>query len=162
MAAGNTYEPIATTTLGSATANVTFSSISGSYTDLVLVINAGVSTTGAITVQLNADTGTNYSVTRLYGDGSTATSDRFSSQNYLDLSFFPNTLNNNSIIHFMNYSNTTTNKTILARWNSTSYTTAVVGLWRNTAAVNSIKLYNALGYNLIAGSTFSLYGIKNA
>jgi hypothetical protein len=33
-----TYEPIATTTLGSAAASVTFSSISGSYTDLVLVV----------------------------------------------------------------------------------------------------------------------------
>jgi hypothetical protein len=129
---------------------------------LVLVINAGVSTTGAITVQLNADGGTNYSVTRFYGDGSTATSDRFSTQNYLDLSFFPNTLNNNSIIHFMNYSNTTTNKTVLARWNSTSFVASVVGLWRNTAAVNSIKLFNSLGYNLITGSTFTLYGIKAA
>ena len=33
-----TYEPIATTTLGSAAASVTFSSISGSYTDLVLIV----------------------------------------------------------------------------------------------------------------------------
>ena len=38
MAAGSTYTPIATTTLGSAQADVTFSSISGSYTDLVLII----------------------------------------------------------------------------------------------------------------------------
>ena len=35
-----TYEPIETQTLDSAAASVTFSSISGSYTDLVLVINA--------------------------------------------------------------------------------------------------------------------------
>ena len=33
-----TYEPIATTTLSTATAEVTFSSISGSYTDLVYII----------------------------------------------------------------------------------------------------------------------------
>ena len=32
-----TYEPIETKTISSATATVTFSSISGSYTDLVLV-----------------------------------------------------------------------------------------------------------------------------
>ena len=32
-----TYEPIATTTLGSAASTITFSSISGSYTDLILV-----------------------------------------------------------------------------------------------------------------------------
>ena len=37
MAAGATYEPIATNTLGSAAASVTFSGISGSYTDLILI-----------------------------------------------------------------------------------------------------------------------------
>jgi hypothetical protein len=36
MAAGNTYTPLATQTLGSAAASVTFSSISGAYTDLVV------------------------------------------------------------------------------------------------------------------------------
>jgi hypothetical protein len=38
MPAGSTYTPIATTTLGSAQADVTFNSFSG-YTDLVLVAN---------------------------------------------------------------------------------------------------------------------------
>jgi hypothetical protein len=38
-----TYEPIATTTLGTAAASVTFSSISGAYTDLVLVCNGNKS-----------------------------------------------------------------------------------------------------------------------
>jgi hypothetical protein len=158
----STYTPLATTTLGSNTAQVTFSSISASYTDLILVINGGVTTQGPINVQLNADTGNNYSVTRLYGNGSTASSDRFSSQPNLDLAFFPNTLDNNSIIHFMNYSNTTTNKTVLTRWNSTGFATAVVGLWRNTAAINSIKLFNASPFDLKQGSTFTLYGIAAA
>jgi len=40
MAAGKTYEPIATTTLSSSAATITFSSISGSYTDLVFVSTA--------------------------------------------------------------------------------------------------------------------------
>ena len=34
-----TYEPIATTTLGSAAASITFSSIAGTYTDLRLVLS---------------------------------------------------------------------------------------------------------------------------
>jgi hypothetical protein len=39
MAAGNTYVAIAEQTLGTAAASVTFSSISGAYTDLVFVVN---------------------------------------------------------------------------------------------------------------------------
>ena len=163
MAAGSTYTPIATTTLGSNTAQVTFSSISGSYTDLILVINGGVTTQGPIHIQVNSDTNINYSYTRLYGNGTTASSDRFSSQNYFDVAFFPNSLDNNSIVHFMNYSNTTTYKTILNRWNSTGFTAAAVGLYRgSTNAITTIKLYNASAYDLKSGSTFTLYGIAAA
>ena len=157
----STYEPIATTTLGSDTSNVTFSSITGTYTDLVLVVNGGMASQAAMVVELNSDTGSNYSITRLYGDGSTATSDRFSNENYLDLGFFPANLNSNSIIQFMNYSNATTYKTVLTRWNSPAYTVAVVGLWRDTAAITSIKLFNALAVNLKSGTSFTLYGIKS-
>jgi hypothetical protein len=162
MAAGSTYVPIANQVLTSATASVTFSSIPSTYTDLVLIANGGVSTLGSITIQLNSDTGTNYSYTRVYGNGSAATSDRFTSQNYLDLGYFPNSFGNSSITHFMNYSNTSTYKTTITRWATTSYTTAEVGLWRNTAAINSIVLYNSSSYNLNAGSTFTLYGIQAA
>ena len=158
----STYTPIATTTLGSATSQVIFSSIPATYTDLILVMNTGLSTQGALNARLNGDTSTNYSTTRLYGDGSTASSDRFSNQDYLDFGFLPNSLNNNSIVHFMNYSNTTTNKTMLTRWNSTGFVTATVSLWRSTSAINAIRLYSSLGYNLNAGSTFTLYGVKSA
>lgn len=157
-----TYDPIATTTLGSNTSNITFSSISGTYTDLILVINGGLATTAAVTIQLNSDTGTNYSYTRLYGDGTSATSDRFTSQNQFDVGFVTATLNNSIFVHFLNYSNTTTNKTILNRWGSTTYTTAAVGLWRSTAAINAIKIYNSGGQNLLSGTTATLYGIKAA
>jgi hypothetical protein len=65
-----TYTPIATTTLGTAAASVTFSSISGSYTDLVLII-AGVQSVADVPyIQFNSDTATNYSRTQLSGDGS--------------------------------------------------------------------------------------------
>jgi hypothetical protein len=53
MAAGNTYTPIVTNTLSSATSSVTFSSISGSYTDLVLVIAYKAATTNYPTLRLS-------------------------------------------------------------------------------------------------------------
>jgi hypothetical protein len=60
----------------------------------------------------------------------------------------------------MNYSNSTTYKTILGRSNAaTSGTSAAVGLWRSTSAINSIEIGTV---SFTAGSTFSLYGIAAA
>jgi hypothetical protein len=167
MAAGITYTPIATTTLSSAQSSVTFSSISGSYTDLVLVMSPWL-TSGADNskITVNSDTGTNYSRTNLYGDGSSAGSGRGTSESafYPDRSAYPNTTAgaNTVIVSFMNYSNTTTYKTFLARANNTSYgTSAQVGLWRNTSAITSITITHATS-TYASGSTFSLYGITAA
>ena len=82
MAAGITYTPIATTDVTSSVADVTFSSISGSYTDLVLIISPISTATSGVDIafQFNSDTGSNYSLTGLYGNGSSATSYRKSSR----------------------------------------------------------------------------------
>ena len=164
-----TYEPIATTTLSSAQSSVTFSSISGSFTDLVLVMNAkGTGFTGSGTypyVRYNSDSGTNYSRTYLSGNGSAASSGRGSSENLQYLvggTYVDGTFAYNSITHFMNYSNTTTHKTMLSRANNSGVQVdALVGLWRSTSAITSIIVYSSSG-NFDTGSTFSLYGITAA
>jgi hypothetical protein len=168
MAAGKTYEPIATTTLGSATASVTFSSISGSYTDLVLVMNpAAASLTNVLTCQVgngSIDTGSNYSNTYLAASG-TVQSGRYTSQTFWYASFELLTTNfsQNSIMQFLNYSNTTTYKTSLTRYNEASAGVgAYVNLWRSTSAINTIRLAIAGGTNFVSGSTFTLYGIAAA
>ena len=100
-----TYATIATTTLGTAAASVTFSSISGSYTDLVLVVspisNSGTGVDNSI--QFNSDTGSNYSLTGLYGNGSSGVSYRKSSRTQLDLAY--NGTNDNPMLRYniMNY-----------------------------------------------------------
>ena len=157
-----TYEPIATNTLGSAAASVTFSSIPATYTDLIVVI-AGTLTTGSdnVSFRLNGDSGTNYSVTVLTGDGSTATSGRASTitdggRMALD------TTQGVCTYHFMNYSNTTTYKTVLGRTGTATYGVRTgVSLWRNTAAVSSIVLL-PLSYTFNTGTVLTLYGIKSA
>ena len=169
MAAGPTYTPIATTTLGSAASSVTFSSISGSYTDLIIVVNpqlaSGVGNTN-LTMRVNSDTGTNYSWTRLTGDGSSAGSDRasnYSSMILCNAGYMNNAAPSSYIIHVMNYSNTSTYKTVINRANLASVgTDAVVNLWRSTAAINNIQLYAQSGGNMASGSTFTLYGVKSA
>jgi len=160
-----TYEPIATNTLGSAAASVTFSTISGAYTDLVLIINSvAVSTTNNMDISFNGDTGSNYSRTRLSGDGSSAGSGRASSQTSIRLTGdgIVTTGRSNHLVQLMNYSNATTYKTVLARANNTVYgLDAVVGLYRSTSAITSLTLFLTAS-NFDTGSTFTLYGIKAA
>lgn len=160
-----TYEPIATTTLGSDQSSLTFSSISSSYTDLVLIIN-GSFTSGenSYGMRVNGDTGGNYSSTALYGTGSSATSlgNSNTSRMYLGRA---GTSNSTSIIQILNYSNTTTYKTVISRGNSSSIVMATVSLWRSTSAINSLTISEfdfPAGTILASGSTFTLYGIKAA
>jgi hypothetical protein len=150
-----TYTPIAMNTLIAGTTTVTFSSIPSTYTDLVLIINAG--TNVGYSVRLNGDSGTNYSWSRLYGDGSSAVSDRGSNATSITSGWGGQT-NNILTVQIMNYSNTTTNKTALTRIGDNIYTVAMAGLWRNTAAVNQVSIVGTANYAV--GSTFALYGIK--
>lgn len=164
MAAGNTYTQIASTTLGSAS-SVTFSSISSAYTDLRIVIVGAVNTgLQNLTCQFNGDTATNYSRTFLSGNGSSAGSGRESTfaNITLDRYGYFSSSTTNMLVDVMNYSNATTYKTLLSRSNNASEGTgAVVGLWRNTAAINSILL-TLSGSTWTTGSVASLYGITAA
>jgi len=167
MAAGNTYVAIASQTLASAAASVTFSSIPATYTDLVVIFQGGVaSATANLMATVNNDTAANYSSTVLYGNGSTATSGRASSVSKMYLSglaVIDTTLAANAVVNFMNYANATTYKTILARTsNATQMTGTSISLWRSTAAINRIDLSPDAAVNFITGSTFSLYGILAA
>jgi len=165
-----TYNCIATTTLGGHQTDVTFTSISGSYTDLVLICDVVGITTNHQNLALRVgngsiDTGSNYSNTTINGDGTSAVSDRYTGNNliYPDYWGIVNSASRgNAIMHFMNYSNTTTYKTVLCRSGRANMeTSAVVGLWRSTSAINQIRLVADSTNKIGLGSTFSLYGIKS-
>ena len=112
-----TYTPIATTTLGSAAASYTFSSIPSTYTDLILIASGLVSTNGYdFDIRVNGDTATNYSYTALGGNGSSAASYRNSNATFMRFSTYSSwhtSTISNTIIQFQNYSNATTNKTVI-------------------------------------------------
>lgn len=162
-----TYTPIATYTIPSTTASYTFTAISNAYTDLKIIIVGMASAVGrTVKVQFNGDTTSGlYSMTELWATGSGSGSNRRTGQNQINTSYqqvnFSDTAQANAIIDVMNYSNSTTFKTLIARTNSAtaSYpgTAASVGLWRNTAAITSITI---TADDFITGSTFTLYGIK--
>lgn len=164
-----TYEPIVTTTLGSAQSSVTLGSggtISQAYTDLVLVANIGCSSASQrASWQVNGNAGSIYSKTYLLGDGTNTSSLRTygeTSSYIFDGIALPTTVSGNLIQHYQNYSNTTTYKTVLSRCNNPSGgTQAVVGMWSSTSAITSITLTPS-GGNWLSGSTFTLYGILAA
>lgn len=156
-----TYEKIATTTLGSNASSVTLSSIPATYTDLILVANYTVTNPDQfLNIQFNSDSGTNYSNTNLFGDGSSATSNRTSNATAVRAAFYGSS-RSNAILNVMNYSNTTTYKTVISRDNTNTFVVTRANLWRSTSAVNSIYIFPGF-FDIASGSTFTLYGIKAA
>jgi hypothetical protein len=161
----STEVAIATTTLGSASEFITFSSISAAYTDLrvVLVVKNFTSSTSSVNIGLvfNGDTGSNGSTTRLIGDGSTATSN--------------NTTGNTAMCRLQTQASTSlpvfltwdifsyagsTFKTALGEsssdLNGSGQVSRSVGLWRSTSAITSVELS---GPEMAIGTTATLYGI---
>jgi hypothetical protein len=160
--ATSTYTPIATTTLVSAASSYTFSSIPQTYTDLVIVINGFTSfSSSADAYQVSFNGGsTGLSITRLYGNGSSASSDRYSTP----YAGWISTTRGADVINIMNYSNTTTYKTAITRSSSQgSYPIAgaTALLWQSTNAITSVTISDTSG-NWQIGTTFSLYGISAA
>lgn len=162
--ATNTYVALDKKTVSSNVSFVEFTSIPQTYTDLILEINViSTSTAGNyIYLQYNGDTGSNYSTTIMSGTGSSFPSTRFANRTNFNIDYFatPNTEIGTRSVQIMNYSNTTTNKTGLVRADRAGGgTDAMVGLWRSTAAITSIKVTHDTA-QFAPGTTFSLYGIK--
>jgi hypothetical protein len=163
----STYEPIATQTLGSTAASITFSSIAASWTDLRLVWVG--TTTAAVnpSLRLNGNTTSIYSNTTLAGDGASAFADRNSNNTEL---FFASSISTSTSIPVMctidifSYAGST-NKTMLsvasADLNGSGIVERNVGLCRLTAAITSIEL-RARSTTWAVGTTATLYGILKA
>lgn len=167
-----TYEPIASTALSVSSSAITFSSIPGTYTDLKVVVVGRDNSTAAddwtFRTRVNGNSGTNYSITRLRGNGSTASSDRVSNQTLWNWGFLlagtstfaPSLL----VLDFFSYAGST-NKVVLMTGhtdrNGTGNIYKNVGLWRSSSAITEISLLTESG-NWAAGTTATLYGIVRA
>ena len=182
MPAGSTYTPIATTTLSSAAAAISFTSINQNYTDLVIVTSARGATGGHLYARWgngSYDSGSTYSNTGIYarrtdGGGSEERgSEKNTSFTYARLSPFTYAIPTATstfgtiVTHLQNYSNTNIFKTAFARANTTGNTSyagteASVILWRSTSAINQIQFTIAGGFNFETGTTITIYGILAA
>lgn len=166
----NTYEPIATNTLTTATATVTFSSIPSTYTDLIVSISPmGTAGNYDLGIRYNSDSGSNYSwtSTSFNADNSGAAySERASNATSITArTNIATTVPYPIIFEVLNYSNSTTYKTSLSKIARGDYAVArTVGMWRSTSAINEVSFILVGGGSTTfkAGSVFTIYGVKNA
>jgi len=162
-----TYEPIATTTLGSAAASITFSSISSAYTDLRVVLTGTATAAMTPRIRFNSDTATNYSYTTIHGDGTSALSARGTSTAFISGTYnisWSSTVPAMLTIDVFSYAGST-NKTCLntvsAEQNGSGSVERIVGMWRSTSAINTLQVYASTS-TFAAGTTATLYGILKA
>jgi hypothetical protein len=165
-------QPIYTQTVGAGNAgSITFNNIPQTFTDLYIAISNRENTVTGPTfvaqwLRFNGDTGSNYSNTRIYGNGSSATSTRDSSQTLAFWGSAPtgsataNTFGNVGI-YIPNYtgSNFKSGISDAVAENNATYAeqTLVAFLWRSTAAITSVSLLPQIVFS--QHSTFTLYGI---
>ena len=155
-----TYEKIATNTLGSSQSSVTFSSITSSYTDLVIVIAGTSSSSGELYMRFNSDSGSNYSFMQFYGQGGGAIGTDIRNNQTQGRIGSIRTVANAVICNIFNYANTTTFKTSTSRDGTGSViTNTFTNLWRSTSAINAIEFFPPSG-TFSSGTVFTIYGIK--
>jgi hypothetical protein len=168
----NTYELISKVTVGAGgTADITFSSIPSTYTDLLVKVSARNTASTAIDVLISFNgTTTTYSDKILYGSGSAAgsVSDTGASGIYGVL----NTISTNTASTFSNcefyipnYASSNNKSVSIDSVNENNATGAysylTAGLWASSSAITSIKIAPSSN-NFAQYSTARLYGIKNS
>lgn len=168
------YESIATASGNGSSSSVTFSSIPSTYQHLQIRAIAreasGGNVFGNFSITANGDSGSNYTLHQLYGDG-TAYSN--GSSGYGTVSALVNIAGNSSgantygtgVVDILDYTNTNKLKTfrsLSGMDNNTGggFILLRSQLWNNTAAITSLTLTDLSGVAFTTASSFALYGIK--
>ena len=157
--------PLANLTLGSTASTVTFSSISGSYRDIRLIVSAKDNASQPLKFRFNGDTGTNYNLVEMDGDGSATGS---ASAANISVGFFSYNYSALNATNFsvctmdvMDYSATDKHKIGLIRVSDASQTSGATAIrWASTSAITSLTLVSQGAFQV--GSTFALYGTASA
>lgn len=172
--AANSYESIATLSGTGSSTTISFTSIPSTYKHLQIrgiareSSGAGTSST-FLGLQFNGDTGSNYALHYIIGDGSSVTAggggsltrtySGVATQNGAGASIM-----DANIIDVLDYQNTNKNKTVRILTgndrNGSGEMVFISGLWMSTSAVNRIDIYSKDGQNFGTTTTFALYGIK--
>ena len=166
------YESISTTTVGAGgVSSVTFSSISSGYKHLqirYLWNGSGGSSDNNIALRCNADTGSNYTLHDLSGDGSSAGSAGATGIGFARIGYYADNTTNGcvGIVDILDYTSTNKQKTIRSlngydlngsgkiRLNSSAWLPGTI------AAITSLTILSGNSITIPQYSSFALYGIK--
>jgi len=162
---------VETVTVGSGgAASIEFTGIAGTAKDLVLLLNSRSSQNGNAVfnwVQFNSDTGSNYTMTNLYGDGTNVSTNTLTGDTRLWAGASPaagNTANTfgNAELYVSNYASSVAKSVSsngVSENNGTEALTHIgAGLYTGTAAITSLKVLTQ--GNFAEHSTASLYSIS--
>jgi hypothetical protein len=175
------YEPnhfyhLETVRLGGNAASVSFTNLAR-YNDfqhfqIRIICRDNRATTGGnnVRVTLNGDSSSSYAFHRLRGDGNAVSSSGGSSSTFMNL-FASVSLNDSAsafgaaIIDILDAFDTTKTKAlkVMQGYALTSVTSASElrsGFWNNTAAISSISFIPDTTGSFVAGTRFSLYGLR--
>jgi hypothetical protein len=167
----NTYYRLNSITVGSGgIAQVDFTSIPQTYTDLLIKTSTNVSSLNVLRIRFNSVSSSDYTQKVLRGTGAAAAS--FSNAGWDTLTYFTPSYNNdganiysNNEYYIPNYTGSTTKSfsgdSVTEANATTAYQVLYAGLLNNTSAITSISLFAQSG-NFNQYSTFTLYGIKSS
>lgn len=172
LASTNSYESIATVTVGSGgVASIDFTSIPSTFKHLQLrgsVRSSQASAGSSLRMRFNGDSGSNYDYHAIYGNGSSAAAENIAPVNIMLVGNCPaassgSNIFNANVIDLLDYTNTNKYKTVrfLDGYDTNGGGQVTFGsdLWMNTTAITSISITAATG-NFVQYSQFALYGIK--
>jgi hypothetical protein len=162
---------INTTTVGTAVATITLSSLPQTYTDLLIVVSPRTDDAGATTrnlvMKFNADSGANYAYKHLRGSGATVAVGGGTAQTGITVTNVVTgatataiTFGNISIT-IPNYAGSASKMALIngvSEQNvTTAYQTIDGGSWTSTAAITSIALTTT--GNFVTDTVVSIYGV---
>jgi len=162
----NTYTLIASSTVGSGgAANIEFTSIPGTYTDLCLKmsIRTDKATLGDVWLLKLNTSSADFTARWIEGNGASASSGSSVLYGALVGSSATASTFNNTEIYFPNYAGSTNKSfsvdSVTENNATTAYADLAAGLWSQTAAITGINI-SITSNNLVQYSTAYLYGIK--
>jgi hypothetical protein len=167
---GGSFDLLETTVLGTDAASVTFSSLGSysAYKHLQIRMTARSTGNGNPAIQFNGVTSSSYKDHRLFGNGSSVVSDVPGTGTAISV-FAAATRSSSTanafgaavidILDFSSSSKNTTVRALAGNYGALTVVEVASGVFINTAAITSIKL-QLNSDNYLAGSRFSLYGIK--